>query len=88
MQKRLVKYRTQFQSKAGLTDNHNDYAIVPIMWLNDFLVWLKTDNGSVVVSIENTDGPITVPMTWPCYGTCLDYVTSVNLVADNGKGDR
>lgn len=80
MRKRLVKYWTQ-------PDNNIDYAVVPIIWLHDFLLWLQSDKQVTIGDIQDTNEPVSIPRQWPCYGTCCDYVRSVNLLADNRNGD-
>lgn len=63
-----VTYRT--------TDvSHNQYAIVPTIWLSDLLRWLTlSETAEIVGTTYNVDNEAVLPINWPSYQTCQDAI--------------
>jgi hypothetical protein len=75
MNQTLVKYRTE-----GKT--HNEYAVVPTLWLLDLLDWLRFEAGAEIIeTTHNMVDTFDAPTNWPCYQTCKEYVTFSDLMA-------
>ena len=77
MIKTLVTYRTP-------ASPHNQYAVVPNMWLSDLLSWLTLSESATIVSkTDNEDSGAILPINWPSYETCrycLKVSDLMNLV--------
>jgi len=64
----LVTYRT--------TDvPHNQYIVVPTIWLSDLLQWLTlSESAEVIGTSHNCKDKAMLPINWPGYQTCCDDV--------------
>lgn len=76
MKMRLVQYRT-------FAERHNNYAVIPDLYLSDFLGWLKLSELGDIVKV--TDNPsdtygLTAPEAWPSYRNCANYVQTAELI--------
>ena len=76
MKTRLVQYRT-------FSEVDNNYAMIPDIYLPDFLEWLKLSELSDIVTV--TDNPndrygFVAPESWPSYRNCADFIRTVELV--------
>lgn len=67
----LVKYRTKHEEELCGSDNWwSEYAVVPMIWLPDFLDWLSDIGADVLETTDNYDHQARLPIAWPSYETC------------------
>ncbi len=72
----LVTFRT--------TDyRYKQFAAVPNIYLPDLLDWIRDlpDFVEIVSIRDNYDGPGIVPVSWPSYGECMNYIRTLAVVA-------
>ncbi len=67
MQMTFVKYRTHSTYSILV---RSEYAIVPTLWLSDFLQWLSDTEMDVLETTDNFDHEARLPISWPSYETC------------------
>lgn len=67
MQMTLVKYRT---NNIGGIHIRTEYAVVPTIWLPDFLDWLSDIEAVVMDTTDNFDHEARLPISWPSCETC------------------
>lgn len=71
MQMTLVKYRTTTTEELSGSDKWwYDYAVVPTIWLSDFLKWLSDIGSPVEETTDNVPYKAMLPIAWPSYETC------------------
>lgn len=68
----LVTYRTN--------KGYRKYAVVPTIWLSDFIPWLSGQENVEVIGREQTDDGLIIPTDWPSYRACMDYVRYVRAI--------
>ena len=75
MKMTIITYRTK------ISGSHNQFAIVPDIWLSDLLHWLVISELATIVSKSDTndDRPI-IPTDWPSYQTCIECIKIGQLV--------
>jgi len=71
----LVTYWTKFEK-----DGYRMYAVVPTIWLSDFLPWLKDQKDVKVIGTQPTDDGLIIPKNWPSYNECMTYVRYVRAI--------
>lgn len=69
----LVTYRTKDRS-------HNEYAIIPTIWLSDLLDWLKLSEAVIVKVTSHFTSALVAPIEWPSYRNCSSYVQTVLIL--------
>ena len=67
MRMTFVKYRT---NNVGGIHIRTKYAVVPTIWLSDFLQWLSDIEVDVLETTDNFDHEARLPINWPSYETC------------------
>jgi hypothetical protein len=69
MQMTFVKYRTD-GGELWPDKKWSEYAVIPTIWLSDFLNWLSDIGAEVLVQTDNVEFEARLPITWPSYETC------------------
>lgn len=64
----LIKYRAE-------TDTCNRWAVVPVIWLWDLLLWIgESDNMEVVAVEHGVESGLIIPREWWGYRPCVESI--------------
>ena len=67
----FVKYRTKMEVELCGSDNWwSEYAVIPTIWLSDFLAWLSDIEAELCIETDNVEFEARLPINWPSYETC------------------
>ena len=71
MQKTFVKYRTKQTNELSGSDKWTtEYAVVPTIWISDFLSWLLDIEAELIEETDNYEHICKLPISWPRLSDC------------------
>lgn len=75
MNRTLIQYRT--------TENkHSQFVVIPNIFVSDMIHWLSYVQCAEIEHTELSDNDFHIPMSWPSYRLCCDYIQKRKLLTE------